>query len=72
MNNKPVVKPVEKQSSSQIDMCLNKSAFLGFGPTDSKTTIAGIEIIEISNGLIVKQWGEWDVGEHQFNAKSNL
>jgi steroid delta-isomerase-like uncharacterized protein len=47
----------------------NKLAFLGTGPTDRKTPISGIEIIEISNGQIRKRWGEWDITAHQENSK---
>ncbi|OGU59816.1 MAG: hypothetical protein A2V66_12190 [Ignavibacteria bacterium RBG_13_36_8] len=42
----------------------NKLTFLGVGPTNRKTKITGIEIIEISNGRISKRWGEWDISEH--------
>ena len=46
----------------------NKLAFLGTGPTNRKTPITGIEIIEISNGRVSKRWGEWDVTAHQANG----
>jgi steroid delta-isomerase-like uncharacterized protein len=46
----------------------NKRMFLGIGPTNRKTTITGIEIIEISNGCIRKRWGEWDISAHQANS----
>jgi steroid delta-isomerase-like uncharacterized protein len=48
----------------------NKLVFLGTGPTDRKTPITGIEIIEISNGQIRKRWGEWDITAHQENSKA--
>lgn len=47
----------------------NKLAFLGAGPTNRKTPISGIEIIEISNGRIRKRWGEWDITAHQTTSK---
>ncbi len=47
----------------------NKLTFLGTGPTNRKTSITGIEIIEISNGRIRKRWGEWDISTHQANSK---
>jgi steroid delta-isomerase-like uncharacterized protein len=42
----------------------NTSRYLGVGPTNKKTHITGIEIIEILDGRIVKRWGEWDITDH--------
>ncbi|MBF0546008.1 MAG: ester cyclase [Candidatus Riflebacteria bacterium] len=42
----------------------NRLPFLGNGPTNRITQISGIEIIEISNGKIVRRWGEWDISAH--------
>jgi len=42
----------------------NKSRFLGIGPTNNITPIAGIEIIQIQAGRIVRRWGEWDISSH--------
>lgn len=47
----------------------NKLSFLGAGPTNRKTPITGIEIIEISNGRIRRRWGEWDITGHQTNSQ---
>ena len=44
----------------------NRIKFLGIGPTNKKTPITGIEIIEISDGQIIKRWGEWDISAHTF------
>ena len=44
----------------------NRVKFLGVGPTNRKTPITGIEIIEISDGQIIKRWGEWDISAHTF------
>lgn len=46
----------------------NRRRFLGVGPTGRRTTIAGIEIIEIAGGRIVKRWGEWDISGHLANG----
>ncbi|MBI9051921.1 MAG: ester cyclase [Anaerolineaceae bacterium] len=43
----------------------NRVKFLGVGPTNKKTPIAGIEIIEISEGKIIRRWGEWDISGHK-------
>ncbi len=43
----------------------NKAAFLGVGPTNKSTPITGIEIIEVSDGRIVRRWGEWDISAHR-------
>jgi steroid delta-isomerase-like uncharacterized protein len=43
----------------------NRRRFLGVGPTHRKTTITGIEIIEVAGGRIVCRWGEWDIGAHR-------
>jgi len=43
----------------------NRAAFLGVGPTGRATPITGIEIIEISDGRIVRRWGEWDISGHR-------
>jgi steroid delta-isomerase-like uncharacterized protein len=43
----------------------NGAAFLGVGPTHRRTTITGIEIIEIRAGRIVRRWGEWDISDHR-------
>ncbi len=42
----------------------NKKKYLGVGPTEKKTKITGIEIIEIKNNQIIKRWGEWDITSH--------
>jgi steroid delta-isomerase-like uncharacterized protein len=42
----------------------NRAAYLGVGPTQRVTYIAGIEIIEIRDGRVVKRWGEWDITDH--------
>jgi steroid delta-isomerase-like uncharacterized protein len=42
----------------------NRAEYLGVGPTQRVTYIAGIEIIEIRGGRIVKRWGEWDISDH--------
>ena len=42
----------------------NRGAYLGVGPTHRKTTITGIEIIEIVRGQVVRRWGEWDISSH--------
>ena len=47
----------------------NKLAFLGAGPTNRKTPITGIEIIEISDGRIRRRWGEWDITAHKADAQ---
>jgi predicted ester cyclase len=46
----------------------NRLCFLGTGPTNRKTLITGIEIIEISEGRITRRWGEWDITAHQTSA----
>ena len=43
----------------------NRVKFLGIGPTNRKTPITGIEIIEIQDGQIIKRWGEWDITGHR-------
>ncbi len=42
----------------------NRGTFLGIGPTDRRTVITGIEIIEVRDGRIVRRWGEWDISGH--------
>ncbi len=42
----------------------NRVKFLGVGPTNARTYITGIEIIEIEMDRIVKRWGEWDISRH--------
>lgn len=42
----------------------NRKAYLGVGPTQRVTYIAGIEIIEVRGGRIVRRWGEWDISDH--------
>lgn len=42
----------------------NRKTFMGIGPTERKTTITGIEIIEVRGGQIVRRWGEWDLSAH--------
>lgn len=42
----------------------NEHEYLHIGPTHRRTTITGIEIIEIRKGHIVQRWGEWDIGDH--------
>lgn len=34
--------------------------FMGYRPTNSKITFAGIEIIRIADGQVTERWGEWD------------
>jgi steroid delta-isomerase-like uncharacterized protein len=43
----------------------NRRRFLGIGPTDRPTPFAGIEIIEVRGGRIVRRWGEWDISAHR-------
>ena len=43
----------------------NRLRFLGVGPTNKRTQITGIEIIEISHGKVVRRWGEWDITAHR-------
>lgn len=43
----------------------NRVTFLGIGPTGRQTYIAGIEIIQIGEGRIVRRWGEWDISGHR-------
>ena len=50
-------------------MGTNKRRFLGVGPTNRKTHITGIEIIEILDGRITRRWGEWDITAHQANSQ---
>jgi len=45
----------------------NKVRFLGIGPTDKATKIAGIEIIDVSEGRVIRRWGEWDISSHVNN-----
>lgn len=42
----------------------NRKNYLGVGPTNKKTTITGIEIVEIRWGRITRRWGEWDISDH--------
>ncbi len=42
----------------------NRAPYLGVGPTERMTYIAGIEIIELRGGRIVRRWGEWDISDH--------
>lgn len=42
----------------------NRLRYLGVGPTGRVTPIAGIEIIEIRDGQVVRRWGEWDISAH--------
>lgn len=42
----------------------NRATYLGVGPTNARTYITGIEIIEIEMDRIVKRWGEWDISRH--------
>ncbi len=42
----------------------NRKPFLGTGPTNRATAITGIEIIEVTDGRIVRRWGEWDISGH--------
>lgn len=48
---------------------VNRVQYLGVGPTNKLTGITGIEIIEVSNGQIIRRWGEWDISHHFSNAK---
>lgn len=43
----------------------NRDTYLDIGPTEKKTPITGIEIIEVRDGRIVRRWGEWDITAHQ-------
>lgn len=43
----------------------NRVKFLGIGPTNRKTPITGIEIVEIQQKKIIKRWGEWDINQHK-------
>lgn len=45
---------------------INKKNYLGIGPTEKKTKITGIEIIEIKDSKIIKRWGEWDISDHRY------
>ena len=38
----------------------NRGAYMGAEATGLRTTIAGIEIIDIRDGSVVRRWGEWD------------
>ncbi len=42
----------------------NRARYLGVGPTNRKTRITGIEIIEIRGGKVSRRWGEWDITDH--------
>ena len=42
----------------------NRAPYLGVGPTQRATYVAGIEIIEVREGRIVRRWGEWDISDH--------
>jgi steroid delta-isomerase-like uncharacterized protein len=42
----------------------NRAAYLGVGPTNRVTYIAGIEVIEVRGGRLVRRWGEWDISDH--------
>lgn len=42
----------------------NRQRYLGLGPTNRRTRITGIEIIEIRHGRVVRRWGEWDITDH--------
>jgi steroid delta-isomerase-like uncharacterized protein len=43
----------------------NRTRYLGVGPTNRRTPITGIEIIEIRDGRVVRRWGEWDISAHR-------
>jgi steroid delta-isomerase-like uncharacterized protein len=43
----------------------NRETFMGIEPTGEKIPIAGIEIIEVRDGQIVRRWGEWDITAHR-------
>ncbi|MFO7712771.1 MAG: ester cyclase [Dehalococcoidia bacterium] len=43
---------------------VNKSRYLGIGPTNKATHITGVEIIEVREDRIVRRWGEWDITDH--------
>jgi steroid delta-isomerase-like uncharacterized protein len=43
----------------------NRRRFLGIGPTGRPTAMTGIEIVEVSDGRIVRRWGEWDITAHR-------
>ena len=43
----------------------NRARYLGVGPTNRRTPITGIEIVEIRDGRIVRRWGEWDITAHR-------
>jgi steroid delta-isomerase-like uncharacterized protein len=42
----------------------NRRRFLGVGPTNRRTPITGIEIIEVRDARVVRRWGEWDITAH--------
>lgn len=42
----------------------NRLKYLGVGPTNNRTYITGIEIIEIEMDRVTKRWGEWDISRH--------
>jgi steroid delta-isomerase-like uncharacterized protein len=42
----------------------NRAEYLGVGPTNRVTYIAGIEVIEVRDGRIARRWGEWDISDH--------
>ena len=43
----------------------NRLRYLGIGPTNRRTEIRGIEIIEVRNGKVTRRWGEWDISGHR-------
>jgi N-hydroxyarylamine O-acetyltransferase len=48
----------------------NRERFLGIGPTNRRTALSGIEIIEVRDGWIVRRWGEWDTSGHRAEPMS--
>jgi steroid delta-isomerase-like uncharacterized protein len=38
----------------------HQGVFLGCSPTGKRVTFRGIEILHVTDGLVVERWGEWD------------
>ncbi len=43
----------------------NRGRYLGIGPTNRRTALSGIEIIEVRDGRVVRRWGDWDPSGHR-------
>ena len=43
----------------------NVLPFLDIGPTNRRTRITGIELIEFADGRVIRRWGEWDISDHR-------